>query len=98
MRLSEFARTYWRAGDILVTSNSRRITIANIALVFGAIYDKVRADQLFQESLDTIQVCIVHNSAYSKDTEDYVIEAFGASWARWCILSIATSMISRLQL
>lgn len=72
VRLPRFARIHGRTGDILVTPDGRRVTIANVTLVFGPIHDRVRAYQLYQERFDEIEVRIVRTPAFDEQTESYV--------------------------
>lgn len=72
VRLPRFRRIHGRTGDILVTPDGRRATVANVTLVFGPIHDRVRAYQFFQERPDEIEVRIVPTQTYSKETEEYI--------------------------
>lgn len=72
VRLPRFRRVQGRTGDILVTADGRRVTIANVTLVFGAIHAHVRAYQLYQETPEVIEVRIVRTPTFTTDTESYV--------------------------
>ncbi len=72
VRLPKFRRIHGRTGDILVTPDGRRVTIANVTLVFGSIHDQVRAYQLYQDRPDAIEVRIVPTRSFTTATETHI--------------------------
>ncbi len=72
VRLPRFRRVLGRTGDVLVTPDGRKATIANVTLVFGAIHGQVRAYQFYQDRPDVIEVRVVPTQSYSTQTEAYI--------------------------